>query len=572
MTHSPGTMHRIVILLAFLLSFSHASKAEEILKFKGFQFSEGSSKALLSIQSGFHIIANESGDEFLIPMEAQLICGDDSLEASYPSYHTEELKSLGTQANWFTGLIILEFPHCKTKLASLNVYYQACNDKMCLSPTEKTFTNAPKSKPVPSTKNRAEEIKTESKALSELLVLILFAFIGGLILNIMPCVLPVLGLKIFSLLKTDGSNKTQNKLSGISFVMGILVSFWVICAGLIILQSLGHSVGWGFQFTYPEFVFFVFLLVLVFALNLLGLFEITLSYKANTALDGASKKGGYTGAFFNGVFMTLLSTPCSAPFLGTSMGYALSQPPLILIVFFTAAGLGLAFPFVLVSFFPQWIKFLPKPGDWMNRFKEVMGFTMLITAVWLLSVMGAQIGLDGAMVILYWSAFISLLLWIWKHWGESFSTPLSKKLILALTLLTTIALSGWYFVKPALDSKPQQSKEAPFALSQVQAITQQGQWVFVDYTADWCISCKVNEKSTINTDKIQAYFSKQSPHFLIGDYTSGNTDIDKELRRVARAGVPLYILYGPNGQEHVFPEVISPDMLIKVFMSKGFSN
>lgn len=352
--------------------------------------------------------------------------------------------------------------------------------------------------------------------------------------------------------------------------MGILVSFWVICAGLIILQSLGHSVGWGFQFTYPGFVFFVFLLVLVFGLNLLGLFEITLSYKANTALDGASKKGGYTGAFFNGVFMTLLSTPCSAPFLGTSMGYALSQPPFILVLFFTAAALGLASPFVLVSFFPQWVKFLPKPGMWMNRFKEIMGFIMLITAVWLLSVMGAQIGLDGAMIILYWSAFISLLLWVWKHWGEGFNTPLSKKLTLALILLASIALSGWYFVKPALNSKPANSQEAAFSLTQVKAITQQEQWVFVDYTADWCISCKVNKKTTINTDQIQAYFEENTPHFLIGDYTSGNADIDKELRRVGRAGVPLYILYGPNGQEHIFPEVISPDMLIEVFEAKGF--
>ncbi len=555
---------------AFLLMGTYAfaqTETKEVLTLGGASFTSDTLQVSLIIDSNYHVIANEPGDEFLIPFEAELICDTDTLTPIYPKAKSVHIPELGINANWFTESIPLKFTGCNSKAPILNVYYQACTEKTCLPPKEVSFKDflSRDSHPLSASLKSAPAPKATPIKASAFLLLLFLAFVGGLILNFMPCVLPVISLKVFSLIKETGDSKRHNILSGVSFALGILVSFWSISAILITMQFFGHKAGWGFQFTYPGFVFFIFLVVLIFGLNLLGLFEISLSYKTTTALDSKGQQSGYAGSFFKGVFMTLLSTPCSAPFLGTSMGYALSQPPVVLVLFFTAAGLGLAFPFLLLSFFPQWVKYLPRPGAWMNRLKEVMGFILLVTGVWLLSIIAAQKGNDIAFNILQWSLILSLLLWVWHHWGEGLQHSMARKAKVSLFILIAALSSGYLLVAPLFNENVKNESHLQFTKESVNQLTSAGHWVFVDYTAEWCLSCKVNEKSTINNAEVQEYFKREKPLFMKGDYTSGNPEIDKELRRVGRAGVPLYILYGPNGQEHVFPEILTPEMLLEKF-------
>lgn len=521
----------------------------------------------VEIPEGWHLTADEPLDEFLIPLKAHLnIEGLTLGSANYSESIVKEFPKLEMKAAWFEDSLAISFPILSVESAfthesplNFKLSYQACDDRVCLSPTDTVITQG---------KIEYQEVDSPvSTAGKSYLLMLLMAFVGGLILNLMPCVLPVLGLKIFSLIRQSGESKFKLIRLGISYTLGVVVSFWALALAVILAQNAGSAAGWGFQFTHPGFVLFMIVVVFLFALNLLGSFEITLSARALTVMDAQSNGEGLLKAFLNGAFMTLISTPCSAPFLGTGVGYALTQPPVHLFVFFTLAALGLALPFLLISFFPQFANKLPRPGDWMLRLKEFMGFTLLATMLWLLFVLTRQVGIENSFWVMIWLLLISLLTWTWKHFGEGYEVDVRRKILVVIGILAIGGVSYWLFVKPAL--KSDESIEE-FSMEQVHSLNQQGKWVFVDYTADWCISCKVNEANVLSQPTIQSYFEADHLEFVVADYTRGNPVISEQLRLYKRAGVPMYVLYGPQGQVKIFPELLTESLLVKDFESRGF--
>lgn len=524
-------------------------------------------KVKVDIPAGWHLTADDPLDEFLIPLQAQLTIQGLTLGAAiYSESVVKEFPKLDMKAAWFEDSLTILFPIVSVQseftaesYINFKLSYQACDDKICLSPTDTLVSQG---------KSEYEVVDSPGNVAGKsYLLMLLMAFIGGLILNLMPCVLPVLGLKIFSLIRQSGESKFKLIRLGVSYTLGVVVSFWALALAVVLAQNAGSAAGWGFQFTHPGFVLFMIVVVFLFALNLLGAFEITLSTRALTVMDAKSNGEGLLKAFLNGAFMTLISTPCSAPFLGTGVGYALTQPPVHLFVFFTLAGLGLALPFLLISFFPQFANKLPRPGDWMLRLKEFMGFTLLATMLWLLFVLTRQVGIENSFWIMIWLLLISLLTWTWKHWGEGFEVDFKRKIWVVLGILILAGSTYWLFVEPALESDDSIQE---FSMEQVRSLNQQGKWVFVDYTADWCISCKVNEANVLSQPSIQSYFAAPQLEFVVADYTRGNPVISEQLRLYKRAGVPMYILYGPAGQVKIFPELLTESLLMNDFESRGF--
>lgn len=534
----------------------------------------------VKIPHPWHLTSNEPLDEFLIPLESHLsIQGLELSDPIFSSSHVKVFESLDLKAAWFEDSLWVKYPiqAVDTNLIGeslsyqYRLHYQACDDKICLSPTDTVIQIGTQASLTPSGPvGLATSIPSNnsSSAVTQSFMWMLFmAFLGGLILNLMPCVLPVLGLKVFSLMRQSGESKSKLIKLGFAYTLGVVASFWGLGLAVILAQKAGAAAGWGFQFTHPGFVLFMVVLVYLFALNLLGSFEITLSASALTAMDSKSHGEGLTKAFLNGAFMTLIATPCSAPFLGTSVGYALSQPASQLILFFTIAGLGLAAPFMLISLFPQFANKLPRPGDWMVRLKEFMGFTLLATMIWLMFVLSRQIGISASYWVICWLLLVALLAWIWKHWGQGYEVSISRKWTLLLAILLVSISSLVFLVYPVLETD---ASVEEFSMQEVETRLQEGKWVFVDYTADWCISCKVNEANVLSKDAIQAYFKNEELDFLVADYTRGNPEIAEQLSLHQRAGVPMYILYGPQGEIHLFPELLTQGLVKKVLEKYGF--
>jgi thiol:disulfide interchange protein len=367
------------------------------------------------------------------------------------------------------------------------------------------------------------------------------------------------------------------------FTLGTLVSFWILAGAMIVLKHMGQAVGWGFQFQEPGYVVFMAVLVALFALTLFGLFEVSLGWKAQTQLDSATRKEGWAGAFFNGAFMTLLATPCTAPMLSPAMGFAFSQPEWVLVVFMSAVALGLAAPYALVCFFPGALKYFPKPGPWMMRFKEFMGFLLLFTLVWLLYVFGQQAGNYALAVLVALLMVLALFVWMWSHlpWTSGFEAKLLPKLATLVVMLGLFGYGVQSQLLPAMaefkaeriaamdaakngkQENPDNPYRALWTPAKVQELNAKGKDVFVDFTADWCISCKANEKVALAPEQVDRHFRAGEPVLLIGDYTHQDPAITAELKRFGRSGVPMYVLYRADGTTEVLPELITPQIVLK---------
>lgn len=397
---------------------------------------------------------------------------------------------------------------------------------------------------------------------------LVLAFIGGLLLNLMPCVLPVLSLKALSFVEQAQESRAQGLKLGLAFTAGVLVSFWVLAAVVLALKGGGQAVGWGFQFQEPGFVLFMAGLMVLFALNLFGVFEIILPGGAMQGLNKAAQGQGLAGAFGHGLVITLLATPCTAPFLGSALGYAFAAPAMELLGVFTAVALGLALPYVALAAIPGVHRWLPKPGAWMLRFKEAMGFLLLATAVWLLWVLGRQTSADALAWALGLLLSLSLAAWAWGAWGGPFA-PAARRYLLALILLLGLGAAVWHFGARAIR---QDAARGPIAASEgwaawdaqeVARLRQAGTPVFVDYTADWCWTCKVNERVVLGRDDVKAAFAAQGAVLMKADWTRRDKAITEALKGYGRSGVPLYVWY-PKGKEPVvLPEVITPGILLK---------
>jgi thiol:disulfide interchange protein len=403
------------------------------------------------------------------------------------------------------------------------------------------------------------------------LTFLFFGFLGGIILNLMPCVLPVISLKIFGFIQHAGQSRGKILRSGIAFAGGIFAWFGGLAILLIALKAAGREITWGgFQFTNPYFVLVLSVIVLVFALNLFGVFEISLPQSTARGLLGWTGAHGDVGSFFQGVFATVLATPCTAPFLGTALGFAFAQPPLIILSMFVAIAAGMSAPYLLLCAQPAWLRFLPKPGPWMVHVKQFMGFLLLATLLFLLYVLGAQRGLEGVIWASCFLLIISIACWMKGAFIVPAASVATRRISLVLLLVLVLA-SGVYFIGgkfrsaniASTDSQLQGGWQA-FTPERLQAELEQGHSVFVDFTAAWCLTCKFNEANVLESSAVREAFQRHSIVKLKADWTNGDPVITKLLRQFGRPGVPLYVLYpGKAAEPIVFPELLTKSMVLE---------
>lgn len=390
--------------------------------------------------------------------------------------------------------------------------------------------------------------------LSGLLQALGFAFLGGLILNVMPCVLPVISLKIFGFVSEAGEEPRKIVHLALAFVGGVLACFLVLAIAVCGLRAAGGEIGWGFQFQDYRFIFVLAMLVFAFALNLFGVFEFSVSARATGDLARLAGGEGYGSAFFQGVFATVLATPCTAPFLGTASAFAFAQPAPVTLLIFLAIGAGLAAPYLLLACNPRWLRFLPKPGVWMLKVKQFFGFLLLATLLWLIWIAGQLRGVDGIVSLSAALLVISLLAWI----KGSFWTPVASgasKAWAGAAMLVTLVLA--FFAYRAVTA-PSQLVWREFSPQNLDSALATGRPVFVDFTADWCITCKANERFAIDTPAVRTAFSRKNVVTLRADWTHGDEAITALLRQHGRAGVPMYLYY-PGGRDR--PPVILPELI-----------
>jgi len=398
---------------------------------------------------------------------------------------------------------------------------------------------------------------TAPVAAGSLLVMLGFAFLGGLILNVMPCVLPVIALKILSFVKQSKESPKRVALLGMTYSVGVLVSFVVMAGVVIAIKATQHEASWGMQFQNPAFLVAMTILVTLVALNLFGLFEFRLGGSVMGAAGDLAAKQGMAGAFFNGVLATALATPCTAPFLAPALGFAFAQPAGVIVAVFLAIGLGLAFPYLVLSFQPGWLKFLPKPGTWMEKFKVIMGFPMLGTAVWMLSLTTPHFGASGTFWFGIFLVALALAAWMWGEFVQRGSS--GRGLAMALSLLVVGASA--YFV---LTRSTDQIQWQPWSAATVEKLRAEGRPIFVDFTASWCTTCQANKKFSIEIPSVRTKLKEIQAVALLGDYTKKDDAITVELQRFSRAGVPLVLIYPKDPKEPpiVLPEVLTPSIVL----------
>jgi len=411
----------------------------------------------------------------------------------------------------------------------------------------------------------------EKSTLSEIIRFLVFGFIGGFILNLMPCVLPVISLKIFGFIQQAGQSRARIFRSGLAFIAGIFVWFLGLALVLVIIKSTGGQPVWAAQFTNPYFVLAMSAVVLVFALNLFGVFEINLPQWLSRRAVAAESAHGDAGSFFQGVFATVLATPCTAPFLGTALGFAFTQSAIVILSIFASIALGMSLPYFLLSAQPAWLKFLPKPGPWMLRVKQLMGFLLIATLLFLLSVLGAQRGVAA----LIWTYAFLLVLSVACWLKGVFMTPIASARTRGSVLLVIALLvigSGYYFIgekfkSASIVASPTASVGSgweKFTPERLASELQQGHPIFIDFTAEWCITCKFNESTVLETAAVRAAFSEHQIVKLKADWTNGDPAITKLLKQFGRPGVPLYVLYpGGTAQPYVFPELLTKNIVLE---------
>ena len=400
--------------------------------------------------------------------------------------------------------------------------------------------------------------------------MLLYAFVGGLILNVMPCVLPVIALKILGFVGQAKDEPRRVRQLGLIYALGVLVSFLVL-AGLVIgVKAAGHKAGWGMQFGNPQFLVLLTALVTLVALNLFGLFEINPGGRVMGAAGTLASKHGPAGAFFNGVLATVLATPCTAPFLGAALGFAFTQAAGIIVLMFVVVGLGLASPYVILSWQPAWLKFLPKPGAWMERFKVAMGFPMLATAVWLFSLTPLFYGKRTLWLGLF-LVVLALAAWVY---GEFVQRGRAHRGLGAAAAVFLLVGGYLYAVEGQLRWRsPIPETAGAASLGEGPGGIDWQRWnrrlshrpapagrpVFVDFTADWCLTCQANKRIAIDIPSVRAKLKETNTLALLGDYTRLPDDITTELNRFGRAGVPLVLVYpkNPNTPPEVLPEALA---------------
>ena len=396
---------------------------------------------------------------------------------------------------------------------------------------------------------------------SKLLPILGGMLLGGLILNLMPCVFPVIGLKIMGFVQQAGSERKKIALHGIMFTVGVLASFGVISGILFVARAAagtgGDSIGWGYQLQNPWVVLTLMLLMFVLALNMFGLFELGTS--ATSVGGSLQSKQGLGGSFFSGVLATIIATPCSAPFLGVAIGAAISLPALQFFTAFAAMAIGLSLPYLVLSIFPNLVSFLPRPGVWMESFKQSMSFFLFATAGYLLWVYAGQIGLDNLLGPIFGLSGIAIAAWIYGRWNLPHRPRLTRRIAKLLTLL--FATGGILLAKP-----PQKSALVweHWSQERVDELTAAGTPVYIDFTAQWCATCQVNKRTAYTAEVIQLMKNK-GVVALKGDKTSPDPEIEAKLQELGRTAIPVNVLLVPGKDPIITPELLTSGYLKNLF-------
>jgi suppressor for copper-sensitivity B len=460
-----------------------------------------------------------------------------------------------------------------------SVTYQACDDKMCLPPitTESTLGLTVGVGGVASddwllleaTQAQRAAGASQTRATGTRhgpLWFVLIGLLGGLILNAMPCVLPVLSLKVFGLVKSAEGGRSSVVVGGLATALGIVLSFWLLAGAAIIARSSGAAVGWGIQFQEPLFVAALAIVILLFSLNLWGLFEIGLPRFAGR-FGSSGPNEGLAGHLTTGFFATLMATPCSAPFLGTALGFALTQSPSTTFGMFTAIGVGMASPYLMLAAFPGTARLLPKPGSWMVTFRIVMGFLLAGAAVWLLYVLSGLVSaerlafFEGALLL------IALAVWLRARSAASagrVSRTMAGLAVAALCVAAVGLAARGSGEARSLGVAPENRliSWVEFDRAAAEEAAAAGRYVFVDVTADWCFTCKVNERLFLETREVADAFERHDVLAMRADWTRRDESIGRYLADFGRYGIPFYVMYRPGEEPHIFSELLSKRAII----------
>ena len=392
------------------------------------------------------------------------------------------------------------------------------------------------------------------------------AFLGGLILNLMPCVLPVLSLKVLGFVRQAGEKRVWRH--GLAFTAGVVLSFWALAGLMLALRAGGERIGWGFQLQSPAFVAILAVLFLLIALNLLGVFEVGMSMvAAGNQVQGAS---GLASSFWSGLLATVVATPCTAPFMGSALGFGLSQAPAQSLLIFTALGLGMSAPYLLLSASPRLLRFVPKPGPWMTRFKELLGVPMLATVVFLAWLLGQQTGVDGMAWLLAGLVPVGLGAWIYGRASQKAleGRPHRASMAWAGALVVAGAVLALTRATVPVAAAPATTADAlgwePFSIERRDELVAKGTPVFIDFTASWCLSCQVNKRVALDTPAVRAKLRSHGVALLKADWTRRDDRITSALASYGREGVPLYVLYGrdPQRPPRLLPELLTQGIVL----------
>jgi thiol:disulfide interchange protein len=388
------------------------------------------------------------------------------------------------------------------------------------------------------------------------------AFLGGLLLNLMPCVFPVLFLKGFALCQSGSEERQRLRMHGFVYAAGILVSFWVLVGALLGLRAAGASLGWGFQFQSPVFLALMAGLLFFLGLSLAGQFEIGLSL--TSAGGSLAAKQGYAGSFFTGVLAVIVATPCTAPFMGAAIGYALAQPAIVTFSVFTAIALGLAVPYVALTLQPAWTRLLPKPGAWMEILRQAISVPIFCTVIWLAWVLAQAYGAAVLAALLVCLLLLAVAGWFLGRWpSQRWATAVAAVILLCVVSISAFApgkLAAAPEVQSGVQSQQQWEPWSQDALNKYQA---QGRPVLVDFTASWCLSCQVNERVAFSHPAVKQALQAANVALLKADWTRHDEAITQALAALDRSGVPAYALYAPGQSEpQMLPEVLTPGIVI----------
>lgn len=394
---------------------------------------------------------------------------------------------------------------------------------------------------------------TQNQPTLSIVMSICFAFLGGLILNLMPCVFPILSIKVLSFAK-HSEDAHHLKLHGWVYTGGVIFSFMLIAALLIYLRAAGAAIGWGFQLQNPFFVAAMSVLFLFMSLSLCGLFDIDKCVSGFADRTHSLTHGHhFKASFFTGLLSVLVATPCTVPFMAPAIGFALTQTPLIAMSVFATLGFGLALPFLILAHQPTWIARLPKPGKWMDHLKQLLALPLFLTSIWLLWILGHQAGIKYSTLIAGCTALLGSTIWLWAL-GH-------RKAVIVL-------LAGVAAIYTFSLTSEKQTEEA-FTQTRFDELRSLGEPVFINMTADWCITCLVNERVALSSDGFKQALRTNNVHYLKGDWTNQNAEITAFLKSFNRSGVPLYVFYpaGTNTKPTLLPQLLTPSLVINTISS-----